>query len=116
MHELGVTRSIVDIVVRKGTEQRAWRVVSVRLIVGKVRNFEQAWVQRYFDRCAKGTIAEGAAVHIDYVPITFYCEGCGATFAFEFGNNRRVCCPECGSGDYRMITGGELLIKEIEVA
>ena len=116
MHELGVTRSIVDIVVRKGTEQRARRVVSVRLIVGKVRNFEQAWVQRYFDRCARGTIAEGAAVHIDYVPITFYCERCGATFAFEFGNNRRVCCPECGSGDYRMITGGELLIKEIEVA
>lgn len=116
MHELGVTRSIVDIVVRKGIEQRAHRIVAVRLIVGKVRNFEQVWVQRYFDRCAKGTIAEGASVQIEYVPITFYCEGCGATFELELGNNRRLSCPECGSGEYRMITGGELLIKEIEVA
>jgi|GEM_PF-4951346 len=57
-------------------------------------------------RCAKGTIAEGAAVHIECVPITFYCGECGATFAWELGNDRHLSCPAYGSADYRMITGG----------
>lgn len=57
-------------------------------------------------RCAKGTIAEGAAVHIEYVPITFYCEECGVTFAWELGSDRHLSCPAYGSADYRMITGG----------
>lgn len=116
MHELAVTQSIVDVVVRHATAQDARRVVRVRLIVGKTRNFEREWVQRYFDRFAKGTIAEGARVEIDYVPITFYCNGCGATFQMEFGTGKRLHCVECESDDYNMVTGDELLIKEMEVA
>ncbi|MGI6591311.1 MAG: hydrogenase maturation nickel metallochaperone HypA [Eggerthellaceae bacterium] len=116
MHELAVTRSIVDIVVRNAAAQEAKRVLQVHLIVGKVRNFEQVWVQRYFDRFSKGTIAEGARIAIDYVPIAFYCHACGETFTFELGHDQEVCCPACGSTDYEMVTGGELMIKEIEVA
>jgi hydrogenase nickel incorporation protein HypA/HybF len=115
MHELAVTRNIVDIVVRNATSGGARRVVRVHLVVGKMRNFEREWVQKYFDRFAKGTIAEGAQLEIDYVPIVFYCNGCGATFQMEFGTGQRLRCVECGSDDYNMITGGELLIKDMEV-
>lgn len=115
MHELAVTKNIVEVVVRKAQEQGASRVVSVRLIVGKMRNFEREWVQRYFDRFAKGTLAEGAVLEIDYVPIVFYCHDCGATFQLEMGTGQRMRCASCGSDDYNMVTGGELLIKEMEV-
>lgn len=116
MHELAVTRNIVDVVVRNATSQGASRVLRVKLIVGKMRNFEREWVQRYFDRCAKGTVAEGAQLDIEYVPIVFYCNSCGATFQLKMGTMQRMRCAECGSDDYNMITGGELLIKEMEVA
>jgi Zn finger protein HypA/HybF involved in hydrogenase expression len=33
----------------------------------------------------------------------------------EFGTGQRLRCVECGSDDYNMITGGELLIKDMEV-
>ena len=115
MHELAVTRNIVDVVVRNATAQGARRVVRVRLIVGKMRNFEREWVQKYFDRFARGTIAEGAQLDIDYVPIVFYCNSCGATFQITFGTGERFHCVECGSDDYNMVTGGELMIKEMEV-
>ena len=83
MHELAVTRNIVDVVVRNATGQGARRVVRVRLVVGKMRNFEREWVQKYFDRFAKDTIAEGAQLDIEYVPIVFYCDACGTTFPWS---------------------------------
>ena len=64
MHELGVTRSIVDVVLRNAQAQQAKQVLSVSLVIGEMRNLEEEWVQRYFDRCAKGTLAEGAKIKI----------------------------------------------------
>lgn len=116
VHELAVTRDIVKVVERNARAQGASRVLRVRLVVGKMRNFEREWVQKYFDRFAKGTVAEGAQLEIDYVPIVFYCNACGATFQMKFGTLQRLVCTECGSDDYNMITGGELLIKEMEIA
>lgn len=115
MHELGVTRSIVDVVLRYAQGRHARRVVYVDLLIGQMRNLETEWVQRYFDRCAAGTVAEGATVRIQSVPMAFYCSSCGATFQLDMGHDRHMCCPECQSESYDMITGGELSIKQIEI-
>ena len=115
MHELGVTRSIVDVVLRNACAQQAKQVLSVSLVIGEMRNLEEEWVQRYFDRCAKGTLAEGAKIKIQKVPMAFYCNDCGSTFQLAMGSDRHMCCPDCGSENYDMVTGGELLIKEIEI-
>ena len=40
---------------------------------------------------------------------------CGSTFQLAMGSDRHMCCPDCGSENYDMVTGGELLIKEIEI-
>ncbi len=115
MHELGVTRSIVDVVLRHAHSQNAKQILSVSLVIGEMRNLEEEWVQRYFDRCVEGSIAQGAKIHIQKVPIAFYCNACGATFQLDMGQDKHMCCAQCQSEDYDMITGGELLIKEIEV-
>lgn len=115
MHELGVTRSIVDVVLRNACAQQAKQVLSVSLVIGEMRNLEEEWVQRYFDRCAKDTLAEGAKIKIQKVPMAFYCNNCGSTFQLAMGSDRHMCCPDCGSENYDMVTGGELLIKEIEI-
>ena len=70
MHELGVTRSIVDVVLRNACSQQAKQVLSVSLVIGEMRNLEEEWVQRYFDRCAKGTLAEGAKIKILFTATT----------------------------------------------
>ena len=115
MHELGVTKSIVEAVLRHAEAQRAKRVISVHLVIGQMRNLELEWVQRYFDKCARETIAEGAVVQIQSIPMAFYCNRCGATFQLPMGQDERMCCTSCSSEDSDMITGGELLIKSIEI-
>lgn len=47
--------------------------------------------------------------------MAFYCNNCGSTFQLAMGSDRHMCCPDCGSENYDMVTGGELLIKEIEI-
>lgn len=115
MHELGVTRDIARIVVKRATEGHAARVTAVQLVVGRMRNLEEEWVQRYFDRCARNTIAEGAKVSIEYVPIAFYCNDCKSTFTLDVHKDERMHCPECGGSNFDMVCGGELLIKSISV-
>lgn len=115
MHELGVTRDIARIVVQWAQEGGAKRVVGVHLVVGRMRNLEEQWVQRYFTRCARGTIAEGAGIHIEYVPIAFYCRSCGETFTLDVHKDERMRCPCCQGNDFSMVCGGELLIKNIEI-
>lgn len=94
MHELGITRSIVDVVLRNAQAQQAKQVLSVSLVIGEMRNLEEEWVQRYFDRCAKGTLAEGAKIKIQKVPMAFYCNDCGSTFQLAMGSDRHMCCPD----------------------
>lgn len=113
MHELGVTRDIARIVVQRAQEHGAHRVVAVDLVIGAMRNLEEEWVQRYFDRCVCGTLAEGAQVRIEYVPFAFLCADCGETFALDVHKDERMHCPACGGVDFSMICGGELLIKQI---
>ena len=115
MHELGVTKSIVEAVLKHAEAQNASQIRAVDLVIGEMRNLDEEWVQRYFDRCAEGTIAEGAQIRITSVPMTFYCSACGATFQLPLGSDQRMRCAQCGSEDYDMITGGELLIKSIEI-
>ena len=115
MHELGVVRSIVDIVVRNAEESGASRVASVALVIGKTRNLEQYWVQSYFDRCSKGTLAEGARVEIRYVPIEFECRQCGGRSGYQHGVCGPMRCEHCGSESLELVSGAELLIESIEV-
>lgn len=116
MHELGVTKTIAEAVLKHAEAHGARRVTAVNLIVGDMRNLEEVWVTRYFRRVAQGTIAEDAEVHITYVPIAFYCNECQATFTLDVHRNERMHCPECGGTDFSLVTGKELTIASIELA
>lgn len=115
MHELGVTKTIVEAVLEHAQAVGASKVVTVNLLVGDMRNLEEVWLTRYFQRIAKGTIAENAHVAITYIPIAFYCNGCHATFTLDVHSNERMFCPKCRSNQFSMITGKELTIQSLEL-
>jgi hydrogenase nickel incorporation protein HypA/HybF len=115
MHELGVTKNIVEAVLKHAKAAGASEVISVNLLVGDMRNLEEVWLTRYFQRIAKGTIAQNAQINITYVPIAFYCNTCHATFTLDVHSNRKMFCPECQSDQFSMITGKELTIQSLEL-
>ena len=64
MHELPVTESILKIVLKHARVSGVRKVRTIRLIVGKLSDLEDEWIQRYFDYLSKGTVAEGARLGV----------------------------------------------------
>jgi hydrogenase nickel incorporation protein HypA/HybF len=115
MHELGVTKKILAIVLDRARENGVQRVLSVRLAVGELSDLEDTWLQRYFDHLSRDTVAQGATLRVTRIPVRFECAECGDLFQIDIRREQRVRCPGCGSDDLRMVSGSEYSIEDMEV-
>lgn len=115
MHELSVTEKILDIVLKHARVNRVSKVMSVTLIIGEMSDLENDWIQHYFDYLSKDTVAAGAVLKIEKVPIVLQCNPCGCRIEIRRENIGGSCCLECGAtGDFSIISGREYYIKEME--
>jgi len=115
MHELPVTERILNIVLKHAERNRVTRVVSITLTVGELSELEDEWIQHYFDYLSKDTIAAGARLNIERLPITVRCNACGQTQSIRKEDFGQITCSKCGeSGDFSLVSGREYYIKEME--
>lgn len=103
MHELAITESVLRTAVPKAEESGAKKILEIRLSIGELSGVIPEYVQYYFDIISKGTIAEGAKIVAETLPVSIRCSDCG----YEGGISRKDrCCPACRSVQFR-ITGGQ---------
>ena len=114
MHELAVTRSLLQILLQKVEEEHLQKVTRVFLVVGAMQNYEDVWMQRYFDKLSTGTPLEGAVIDVKRVPLRFRCRLCGETFTLNLQGEDPLVCPRRGSEKYDRISGQEFYIDRIE--
>jgi len=112
MHELPVTESILEIVLRHAKEAGATRVMQIDLTIGDFSSIVDDSVQFYFDILSKETIAKDAQLVFNRVPGKLRCWDCQATFA---PNGREYSCPKCGSMRVQVVDGREFRVESIEV-
>lgn len=115
MHELSVTKSIYQIVMKHALLGRVSRVVSVNLEIGALSDLQSEWVQRYFDRLSRGTVAEGAKLKITRVPAVFQCNRCRQSFEISSLLEEELSCQRCHSREVSLVSGREYHIKNMEV-
>lgn len=115
MHELPVTESILSIVLKHATANKVRAVVSISLKVGELSDLEDEWIQRYFDYLSKGSVAEGAKLKIERIPVVFQCDNCRNKYAVNIREEKNKRCPQCGDKSGKLISGREYSIKDIEV-
>ena len=115
MHELAVSKSILQLVLRHAQAGGAKKVLNVNLIVGEMRNIEESWMQRYFDYISVGTAAEKAVIKIRKVPVVFLCGDCGKKFTADIKDDKKILCPFCSSFHYDLDSGRELIIESVAV-
>ena len=111
MHELSIAQSILEIIRDEAKKHGADRLTAVKLRIGKLTAIEPLSLSFCFELITKGTMAEGARLEIETVPITGQCRQCGHEFVMEYplGN-----CPECGGLSISILTGREFYVSEIE--
>ncbi len=114
MHELSVMSSILDIVQEHANKNEAKKVLKINLKIGDLSDIIPEWAQTYFDMLSKDTIADGAALSIEKVPVTIKCNNCGNLHTFN-DKNWSFTCVKCDSIDITLVEGREFYITSIEI-
>lgn len=112
MHELGITQGILDIAVEKAGEAGSHRVTDIYLVIGDASSIIDDCVQFCFDFVSKDTIAEGAKLHFNRIPLEVRCRNCDN----EFSPQKQAWeCPRCKKWEVDIIRGKEFYMESIEV-
>lgn len=112
MHELAVTQSLLDIVLKEAAKAGAIKVNIVNLVIGELSGLVDDSIQFYFDFMTKGTIAEEARLVFKRVPAKMKCRACSEEFITA---PTEWICPKCGKWQAEVIAGKEFYVDSIEV-
>ena len=112
MHEMAVTQSILDIVLKEAEKAGAGKVISVKLVIGELAGLVDDSIQFYFDFLTKDTAAEGACLNFQRIPAKMRCRACAEEF--HSAPDEWV-CPKCDQWQAEVVSGKEFYIDSIEV-
>ena len=114
MHELPIINNILKIVLKHAEDHKVKKVVAVHLQVGELSDLEDKWMQQYFDYLSKKSVADGARLVIERIPVKMKCSDCGVSYAVNIKEDQSISCPKCESIKNIMISGREYFIKNLE--
>lgn len=115
MHEMALTRNVVDIVLEQAARTGAAEVTAVYVTIGACRDIIDEIFTDMFAWMARNTVAEHAKVLITRIPVTVRCNRCGNVYPIDFFDQSTWTCACCGVRDYCLNTGTEFYISHIEV-
>jgi hydrogenase nickel incorporation protein HypA/HybF len=113
MHEVSIALSLLDIAKRYCEEEGYKGVELIGVKIGKASGVMSEALLFAFDAVKMGTIAEKARLIIDEIPVSGFCNTCNDNFTVE--ETYALFCPRCGGTSFRLETGRELDLSEMEV-
>lgn len=112
MHEVSIAEEIKEIVIEKLKEQKAKKIKTINLEIGKMTSVVPEALLFAFEIISKNTPLENAKINIEMVEIKAKCKNCKKVFSL---NDFEYLCPFCNKTNLEMISGRELIIKSIEM-
>lgn len=112
MDEHELANHLLEIVDQTAYRISARRILAVHLAVGGRRTFDLERLHDTFDTAARGTVAEGAELFIEILPVRHHCQSCGHDFQAA---NAEHPCPACGHPHTEMIGGEELRLLDLDI-
>ena len=114
MHELSIVKTVIEQVRQ---EVRAaghpGRVLRLELAIGRLSGVHPDAIEFALEMLAPGTLLEGAELAIDRPKARCCCRACDAQTEIDGWPSE---CPECGSIDFTIEGGREMLLRTIELA
>lgn len=113
MHEVSLMQDTLRIAAERAAAAGARRIHRLRMRVGPLSGAVPEALEFAFEVLAQGTLAEGATLEVERVPILCYCHTCDA----EFQPGDFVCeCPTCHQLSAEVRRGRELELASLEVS
>jgi len=112
MHELGIAKDLLDIVLLKAKENNLKKITKISLMLGVASGIEEDFLRHsLIDHLLSGTIASGCCLEIMKEKVKVKCKKCSVEFSPEETN---LSCPSCQSKDIEIISGKDVYIASIE--
>lgn len=112
MHELSVCQSMLGQIEEIAREHAAHTVSRVKVQIGPLSGVEPQLLAQAFPLAVAGTIAEGASLELENLPIRVHCRQCGAD---SDAQANRLVCGTCGHWDTQLLSGDEMLLASVEL-
>ena len=113
MHEMAITRSMLDLVLDTAAEAGAKRVTRITLVIGELSGVVGRAVAANFEWMRHETLAADALLEIRSVPKRARCRDCGNEYAPD---DFWWTCPACRANSFEVIAGREMSVESIEVS
>ena len=111
MHEFSIVEGLMGIITETAQKHALTRVDAVKLKIGAMRQAMPEAIQFAFEALADGTVAQGAKIIIEEVPVRIRCNDCSGEFTVK---DFAFFCPSCESRRVTVIEGKELYIESLE--
>ncbi len=112
MHELAITEGIMEAAVPEAQRHGAKKILEIRLKIGELSGVLPECIQEYFNIVSRGTIAEGAKLVTERIPIEIRCNSCGYEGEIP---KRKIFCPKCDGPEIKILKGREYFVDSLEV-
>ena len=112
MHELSVCQSIVQQLEDLAAQHNAHSISLVKIQLGPLSGIEAPLLAQAFPIASAGTVADGATLHTEILPITIRCLSCGHEGTAQAN---RLVCGACGDWHTRLLSGDEMLLASVEL-
>ncbi len=112
MHELAITKGIVQFALDEGKARSATRITGLQIALGALSGMVPDCIEMYFGLLAEGTPAEGAKLTFRRIPAVVRCGDCAAERELP---DFRLRCPACASRRVELLSGREAYIESMEI-
>ena len=112
MHELAICQALMNQIETIAAERNARNVVSIVIGMGPLSGVEAQLLQHAYPVASAGTIAEGAELVIESLPVRISCTQCGQE---SDAQPNKLVCKHCGDWRTTLISGDELMLMSVEL-
>lgn len=96
-------------------QANALRVVSAEVVVGAMRQVDEALLVQKIGEALRGTAAQGTQIKLVRPAATMRCKACGTVYEITLGDRSTFACPSCGGSERTLNGGMEFGIGEMQV-
>ena len=112
MHELAICQALMNQVESIAAERNARSVVSIVVGMGPLSGVEAQLLKHAYPVASAGTVAEGARLVIENLPVRIKCTQCGNE---SDALPNKLVCKACGDWRTTLISGDELILMRVEL-
>ena len=115
MHELGLMETALQTALSEACRVGAERIDRLTLRVGAAAGADSDVLRMGFAAMTRGTIAAGAQLEIEMIPVRVCCPNCQFEFEPEHADEIYFECPHCHSFTTSVIQGKDIGLGLVEV-